>query len=361
MKLSRRAFSTALVIAGLLAPTVAMSQASDDPIVYAIATGDLNIGYPFATLANALGYFEEEGLNVEVVPGQSSAAVAQLLVAGRAQLGVAQPNPSVAQRANNGVPLVSVYAISRHGTSVFVVRPDSPIQTIADIEGKTIGVADMGSSDIIYLRAKLLENGLTEEDVTIIATGYGTPAFEALSNGTVDATITFTGGLARMLVAGYEARALPMPESERDLYSYNLYATQDYIDANPEVIGKIGRAMAKATVFLRTSPEAAVRVFWNQYPDRAPRDLNDPEAMERDLAIITAQAQDMAAFELPADFAWGSQEVEVFARIQDYLVATEQISTPQDPAVFFTSQFEEEYNDFDRAPIEEQARTWTAE
>src|SRR5580698_2680926 len=80
-------------------------------LTYAVATADLNVGYPFATLAKALGYYEQEGLDVEIVPGQSSATVAQLLLSGRADIGLAQPDPVVIQRANNRIPLVSFYAV----------------------------------------------------------------------------------------------------------------------------------------------------------------------------------------------------------------------------------------------------------
>ena len=50
---------------------VATAQTTAKPIkvTYAVATRDLNVGYPFATLPLALGYFAEEGLEVEVVPG----------------------------------------------------------------------------------------------------------------------------------------------------------------------------------------------------------------------------------------------------------------------------------------------------
>ena len=89
----------------------------------------------------------------------------------------------------------------------------------------------------------------------------------------MDAEVSFTGGIARQQMAGYAVRMLPATSEEMSQYSFNLFATQSFIDKNPEVIAKVGRAIAKATVFLMTNPEAAVRIFWKQYPDRAPKDL----------------------------------------------------------------------------------------
>ena len=335
------AVSTALVLAGN-----ALAQ-EKKKVTYAIGTADLNVGYPFATLAKGLGYFDEEGLDVNIVPGQSSASVAQLLLGGRADIGVVQPDPLMIQRANNDVPLIPFYAVSRHGTNRLIVPINSPIQAVKDIKGKTIGVNDLGSGSVIWLRARVKEQGWTMNDIKLIATGYGTPGFEALKNGQVDASISFTGGIARQIIAGYPVRTLPQSEADKVSYSYNLYTLQKYIDENPDVIAKIGRATAKATVFLMTNPTASVHTFWKQYPDRAPKDLNDQKAFENDLAIIKAQIQDMAADEFPPEFKWGSQDLDIYKKMQGVLVDADQIKTQIDPAKFFTAKFEADYVKFD--------------
>ena len=327
-------------------------------ITYAVATADLNIGYPFTTLAKALGYFEQEGLDVNIVPGQSSAATAQLLLSGRADVGLAQPDAVMIQRANNKIPLVSFYAVCRRGTNRFVVNPDSPIQTVRDIKGKKVGVNDLGSGGVIYLRARLREAGMSPNEVQLMSVGYGTPFFEALKNHNVDVEVNFTGGIARQQIAGYPVRLLPATPDELNQYSYNLFATQSFIDKNPDVIAKIGRATAKATIFVMTNPEAAVRAFWKQYPDRAPKDMNDAKAMQTDLAIIKAEIHEMAADELPVSFKWGSQDAAIFGKIQAYLADAGQISKPIAPTDFFTNAFADQYNEFDHRVIVSQAKNW---
>jgi NitT/TauT family transport system substrate-binding protein len=327
-------------------------------VTYAVATADLNIGYPYATLPRALNYFEQEGLDVDIVPGQSSATITQLLLSGRADVGLAQPDPVVVQRVHNKLPLVSFYAICRRGTNRFVVNPDSPIRSVYDLKGKTVGVNDLGSGGVTYLRARLKEAGMSLKDVQLISVGYGTPSFEALKNKTVDAEVSFTGGIARQHMAGYAVRVLPTTEDEMDQYSFNLFATQSFITNNPDVIAKIGRATAEATVFLMTNPEAAVRVFWKQYPDRAPKDPNDPKALQNDLAIIQSQVRDMAADQLPVDFQWGSQQAGIFGKIESYLADAGQISNPIAATDFFTNAFAEQYNQFDHQMIVSQARNW---
>ena len=327
-------------------------------LTYAVATADLNVGYPFATLAKALGYYEQDGLDVDIVPGQSSATVAQLLLSGRADIGLAQPDPIVIQRANNRIPLVSFYAVCRRGTNRFVVNPDSPIQSVRDLKGKKVGVNDLGSGGVIYLRARLKEAGMSPNDVQLMSVGYGTPFYEALKNHNVDAEVSFTGGIARQQMAGYSVRVLPITPDEMNQYSFNLFATQSFIDKNPDVIAGVGRAVGKATVFLMTSPEAAVRIFWKQYPDRAPKNLNDSKALQNDLAIIKAEIREMAADELPINFKWGSQDAATFGKIQSYLADAGQIPKPIAPTDFFTNAFADQYNQFDHQAIVNQAKNW---
>jgi NitT/TauT family transport system substrate-binding protein len=327
-------------------------------ITYAVATADLNVGYPYATLPKALGYYQQEGLDVQVVPGQSSAAVAQLLLSGRADVGLAQPDPIVIQRVKLKIPLVSFYAVCRRETNRIVVNPNSPIQSVHDLKGKRVGVNDLGSGSATYLRAALKQAGMSLSDVQLLSVGYGTPAFEALKNKRVDAEVTFTGGIARQQVAGYALRVLPAPPSEADQYSYNLFATQSFLAKNSDVIARLGRATAKATVFLKVNPEAAVHAFWKQYPDRAPKDKNDPKALATDLAIIKAQIVDMGADQLPVDFAWGSQQAPIFEKTEYYLVNAGQIASPIAPTDLFTNAFAAQYNQFDHSMVVNQARNW---
>ncbi len=355
---------TLLALAGSMAALSAMQvpamaqTAKPIKVTYAVATRDLNVGYPFATLPLALGYFAQEGLDVEVVPGTSSSATIQLLVSGRAQVGVVVTDPVLVQRAKSGLKVKSFYAVSRRNGFAMAVLNDSPIKSFADLKGKNVGTSDLGSGANVYVDARLALAGLSNKDITQINVGYGAPAFEALTTGKVDALATFSGATARQLNSGYSFRMLPKAGFEDKMYSYNLFATDDYIAANPEVIEKIGRATAKATVFLKTNPEAAVRIFWKQYPERAPKNQNDPKELAKDLAILKAQLYDMKADELPLDFAWGSQDRDGWTALQDYLKGAGQVTTPKDVGEYYFAARQEGYNRFDRADVIAKAKAW---
>lgn len=327
-------------------------------VTYAVATADLNVGYPFATLPEALGYYRDEGLNVTVVPGQSSAAVIQLLLSGRADIGVAVPDPVMVQIAEANAPLISIYPASRITGGGNVVLQNSPLHTSADLRGRKIGTPDYGSGGGISLRRSLALAGIPEDEVQLIATGYGTPSYEALQRGDVDASGMHGAGFVRALIAGYKFRLLPRTDEEIQRYGFNIYARRDYVEKHPEVIAAIGRATAKATVFMQANPAAAVRAYWAQYPDRAPKNRNDPAAFKTDLVILKAQMADMQADDKLPGFAWGSQDPAIYDRIQKGLLQFKLIKKPVDVNRYFTNRFTDAYNDFDRQAVIAQALAW---
>ena len=194
--------AVAILAAILLWPREEAATGTAGPlthVTYAIATADINVGYPFATLPAALGYFRDEGLDVSIVPGQSTSAVIQLLLSGRADIGVAVPESVMVQRATTGAPLVSFYTASRVSGGGIVVRENSAIRRLGDLRGKRIGTPDYGSGGYFAMRRSLAAADIDESQVKLIATGYGTPAYEALQRGDVDATSTHGAGLARAL------------------------------------------------------------------------------------------------------------------------------------------------------------------
>lgn len=355
----RRCRSLAVACAALAFVLAGTARAADAPqsVTFAIATADINIGYPFAHVPLALGYFADEGLDVKVVPGQSSAATLQLLLSGRADLGVVVPDPAMIQRAKLHIPVVSIYAISRRSSFHIAVLPDSPIRTLEDLIGKRIGADDLAAGSMVYFRARLREAGIDESAMQFVATGYGSPGAEALKNGAVDASVSFGGGFMRRANAGYLFRFLPDAAFQDSVYSYNVYATEQYIADHPDVIEKIGRAMAKGTVFLKTNPAASVHLFWKLHPDRAPKDPNDAKAFHDDLAITVAGFYDMRLTDLPVDFPWGSQDEKTFAQMQDILVHAHLIDAPIKPTDYFDARFQDAYQKFDHDAVVKQAQS----
>jgi ABC-type nitrate/sulfonate/bicarbonate transport system substrate-binding protein len=144
--------------------------------VQQVAIAPLMIGGP-------LGFFEEEGIGelawANTGAGSTGTCV-QLTAAGQADITSPAPE-SLFNSLNQGVdPGVTCgYNLIRHPIVVIAVDPDGPVQSHADLEGKTIGAHDIASAFIPVLEAALVENGVDPDSVAYENTGFGAQAVTA--------------------------------------------------------------------------------------------------------------------------------------------------------------------------------------
>ncbi len=90
-----------------------------------------------------LGYFAAEGLDVSIQNTQTGMISAQALQSDNAQVGTTAAEAIMAVREQGG-DLVSFFNLKRNAGTFLVVLPDSPIQKLEDLKGKTIGAPSWG-------------------------------------------------------------------------------------------------------------------------------------------------------------------------------------------------------------------------
>lgn len=93
-------------------------------------------------VAQNKGYFEEEGLKVNIIePGDNNTSAA-LVAAGKGQFGISyQEDVTYALTAEEPMPIKAIATIIQHNTSGFVTLKDSDITSPKDFEGKTMRMA----------------------------------------------------------------------------------------------------------------------------------------------------------------------------------------------------------------------------
>ncbi|MFF2092353.1 ABC transporter substrate-binding protein [Paenibacillus sp. NPDC058174] len=195
------------VIIGLLGLTACSGKsAADEKVTVNIA---INGGLNLLTIAKNKGFFEEAfgKVNAEVKWNefQSSVPLLEGVVSNRVDFSfIGDGTVVTGKAADSPFTVISVTGVEGNQNSV-IVKPDSPIQSIADLKGKTIAVAK-GSSGHIFLIKALEKNGLSEDDVKLVQLqpDEANPAFQS---GNLDAwaiwdpfvTIETQGGRARIL------------------------------------------------------------------------------------------------------------------------------------------------------------------
>jgi NitT/TauT family transport system substrate-binding protein len=255
-RVSRR---TALAATGcaLLAPHVALGQAtttitsaglpedSATPVLYAIASG----------------LFRRYGLDVRLQPQRSGPAVASGVAGGAYQIGKASINPLVIAHAH-GVPFVLVapggLSTATNPIAGLMVKADSPVQTAADLNGKTIAVGALNDIFTLALKTWMDKNGGDSSSVKLVEITISAIA-EAIETGRVVAGsanepilgAALASGKVRVLAHTFDAIA------PRFMFTA-WFTTQAYAREHPQVVDGFARAVREAAAYVNAHHDETV-------------------------------------------------------------------------------------------------------
>jgi len=138
-------------------------------------------------LAEDARLFEKYGLDAKIVNARGAVPV-QALVSGSVEFGAFSGSSAIAA-VLAGSDIVLVAAKGNFAVMSFWVRRDSPIKSLADLRGKTIGVTRAGSATHMIARLALKSAGLNEREVKFLHHGGLPESFASLDKGIVDAAM----------------------------------------------------------------------------------------------------------------------------------------------------------------------------
>lgn len=207
-------------------------------------------GLGYFAIYNAMGegYFEEEGLTVETQSVNGSSQVIQALLAGQAQLGHPGPGPLLNAR-EGGADLVYIFNYFTRSQFNLVVPESSEYQSPEDLRGKVIGVGTSDGAEVAFVRSIFDSVGMKEgDDYTFVTVGEGGMAVAGFMQEAIDAYASDTAGVATLQLRGVDLRILT-PAEFRGYFGNGYVVTREYMDANPDVIERFGRALVKGLHF----------------------------------------------------------------------------------------------------------------
>ena len=321
-----------------------------------MGTSDMDISYsPYAALAEQLGYFDAECLDVTVTTSGGQTTTAQAVVGGAADIAMQTPDTLITAAEKQALPIKIFHNLVPRVSYEIAVKKGSKITSDADLAGKTVGFPMLSDGMSGYLDTRLTDAGADPKSVKEVATGFGATYAESLKSGEIDAFVGWPGMWAAGTSAGYEFDVLPAPAWQNDFYGIGLGATDEYIEKNPEVIEGVSRAVAKSLVFLQENPEAAIDLFWEAYPERAPLGGDADKARKDTMTLLQATIDTMRLADFDAEHTWGVQTAEAWEAQVAYNKQIGLVSKDLDVAQFFTNEFNEAANDFDRAAVVKEA------
>ncbi len=266
---SGRWFVAVLAIVAVLGATACNDDDGSDGgggtrITVAVANPS---GVVFAALYSAIdqGFFEDEGLNVNVEAVDGSGATIQALVSGQAQIGGPGPGPVLAARAA-GEDIVSFYNLIARNVLGFWVLEDSDLESPEDLVGGTIGVGTADGIEVGFANGVFAGEGVDADDVSFLTVGDGGLATAGFERGDIDAYVGGGVDIAIMRARGLELRNIT-PDGYSWAFGNGFSALGSYIEENPDVIEGFGRALTRGIVWSRDTKEEALDIAAEVNPE----------------------------------------------------------------------------------------------
>lgn len=325
------------------------ATSDDGTITVGMAAPNMSANWVPLAVAQERGFFAAEGLRVNIEYQQTSGSVLKAMAVGRTQIGAAVPE-TVFPALDRGQRLTMVYNWCRKPVAMLAVPDGSPIRTIADLRGATIGAQSLSAGPVQLAKASLAQAGLNpDKDAHFVAVGTGAAAQNALETGRVTALMLYDSLYSPMEQAGAKLRYLEA-KSVQDLFATTFVVGRDWLGSHHRQVAGFGRALTKAQVWARANPKAAIELMWRGFPLSKVTPFRDKE-MQTQLGMYTARSKSTdLAYATPGQ-RWGEYEPSAVRHWQSF--TKEQKLTkhlvPLDGA--YTNEFVPTYNDFDEDQV----------
>jgi NitT/TauT family transport system substrate-binding protein len=264
----------AALAAILLSAAPACAQAPEKKDLVLGVGGKGLLYYLPLTLAERLGYFKEQGLNVTINDFAGGAQSLQSLVGGSVDVVAGAYEHTIRMQAK-GQDIKAVIELGRFPGIVLGVKADKAanVKSFADLKGMKIGVTAPGSSTNFFAMYLMVKAGLKRDDAAFIRVGASLTAVAAMQKGEIDAISNLDPVITKLeqdklIVVMADSRT---EEGNQKLFGGNnpaavVYLKTDFIQKNPETTQRIVNAFYKALKWLeKASPEDVVKTVPEEF------------------------------------------------------------------------------------------------
>jgi NitT/TauT family transport system substrate-binding protein len=333
-------------------------QAADIKVKALMPAKLINEAFSPVSVAKFLGYFTEEGLDVNLIAVGGSNEVALAISSGAGDVGLASPGQAlVGMQPPGSLDLKFFYQANYRSIWSVAVKPDSPIRSIKDLKGKKVGMAAMGSAAVTFGKALAAEAGLDPvKDISFIAVGSGAQAVGALNQDAVDALIFSTQETDKFEANGFKIRYVDTGEGFASLPDVGLVTRREVLADNPKMLTGFARAVAKGYVFSVANPAAAVKISWKLFPESEPKNVSPEQALKSGIMVNTKR---MEIWDSPKTQGVYGLFIEAdWKRLVDYMRTNGILKEELPLDRVFTNALIPEINKFDREKVRQQARAF---
>ncbi len=259
--------SKILILCLILVLAVSCGKSKNNQKIKIVLDWVPNTNHTGLYVAKDLGYFKEEGLDVEIVQPPEGSTTA-LIGAGGAEFGISfQDTLAKSFAKENPVPVTAVAAILQHNTSGIISLKKKGIDSPKKLEGKKYATWEDNIEQAILKKLVTDDKGdfskvkLIPYTITDVVTGLKTD---------VDAVWVYYAwdGIATER-AGLQTNFLKIRDygEELDYYSPVIIANNDFLKKNPEIAKKVLKAIKKGYEYAMKNPEESAKILVKNSPE----------------------------------------------------------------------------------------------
>jgi putative hydroxymethylpyrimidine transport system substrate-binding protein len=206
--------------------------------------------------ARTRGYYEDEGVDLELQPPGESTDAPKLLGAGRVEFAILDIHDLGIAR-ERGIDLVGVAPIVQRPLAAVIARADGPVRRPRDLEGRRVGVTGLPSDEAV-VDSEVEADGGDPAEVEKVTIGF--TAVPSLAAGKVDAATGFWNSEAVAL----RRQGVPVRVFEVDRFGAPPYpeliltTSRETLEDDPDLVDAIVKATRRGYAFTTSNPEAAL-------------------------------------------------------------------------------------------------------
>lgn len=267
-KWQRRVSAVALAVGMLLTCAGCGEKAETDRVRVCEVTHSIFYAPQYAAMA--LGFFEEEGIEIELSNGQGADAVMAAVLSGNIDIGFAGPEASIYVYNEGKEDYTQVFAqITRRDGSFLLAREPDDDFTWDKVKGKTVLPGRKGGVPYMALEYVLRQNGVDPyRDTTLDNSVQFSMMTAAFTGGTGDYVTAFEPTASMLQQEGKGYIVASVGEAAGDIPFTAYFAKKSYIEDNSDLIRRFTKAVYKGQQWVAThSAQEIAEAVKDSFPD----------------------------------------------------------------------------------------------
>lgn len=210
--------------------------------------------------ASSLGYFREEGIDIEMHPGGPNNNGIPVIASGQMEIGEISGSTNLMLAVAQGLPVKAFAAGLQRHPFVFLSLEKNPVRKPEDLRGKKVGLS---VTSAVQLKGVMKLNNIPEGEVEIVPLGN---ELTPLLTGQVDVVSSWLTNTTAIKHLGPDVVKMSLWDAGLKLYANVYYAQPSTIDQKPEMLAKFLRGAARGWEYAYKNRDEAVQLLIKQMP-----------------------------------------------------------------------------------------------